>query len=87
MSPELTAALERAKGWWDRATPDERRAMIDAQRESWIRAMAPCEHGDPDWETCPECLARIFPDGRDSRSKPDRAETPQSGSVHDGAGR
>lgn len=18
---------------------------------------APCEHGDPDWETCPQCLA------------------------------
>lgn len=32
---------------------------LAAQRESWIRAMAPCEHGDPDWETCPHCLAAL----------------------------
>jgi CHAD domain-containing protein len=43
--------------------PPEERARIEAdelaaQRESWIRAMAPCEHGDPDWETCPHCLAQ-----------------------------
>ena len=33
--------------------------MYEAQRESFIRAMEPCEHGDYDWETCPECLARL----------------------------
>ena len=38
----------------------ERKELI-AQRESWVRGMAPCEHGDPDWETCPKCLDRIFP--------------------------
>ena len=37
----------------DRAALEARE--MQAQRESWIRAMAPCEHGDPDWETCPEC--------------------------------
>jgi hypothetical protein len=41
MKPEDRAALEAAE--------------IVAQRESWVRAMAPCEHGDPDWETCPKC--------------------------------
>lgn len=30
---------------------------LQAQRESWVRAMAPCEHGDPDWETCADCRA------------------------------
>lgn len=55
MSPELKAALEKAKNHI--MTPEE----IQAQRESFARGMAPCEHGDPDWETCPQCLARIFP--------------------------
>jgi hypothetical protein len=41
MPPGERAALER-----------EERA---AQRESWSRAEAPCEHGDPDWDTCPKC--------------------------------
>jgi len=54
----LQAAIERARVWWDEATPEQRKAMHDAQRESWIRGMAPCEHGDPDCETCPECLTR-----------------------------
>jgi len=30
-------------------------AMIEAQRQSWARAMAPCEHGVSDWEDCPAC--------------------------------
>lgn len=34
-------------------TPAER----EAQRESFARAMAPCEHGHRDWETCPACRA------------------------------
>lgn len=42
--------------------PAERAALeareIEAQRQSFIRAMAPCEHGDPDWETCPQCRAK-----------------------------
>jgi hypothetical protein len=42
------------------AMPPEERAKLEAeelaaQRESWIRAMEPCEHGDPDWETCLQC--------------------------------
>ena len=59
MTPDIAAMLaaietERA------AMPPEARAELEAreraaQRESWVRAMAPCEHGDPDWETCPKC--------------------------------
>ena len=40
-------------------SPEEKRAMFEAQRQSFIRAMAPCEHGDPDWETCPNCRAHL----------------------------
>lgn len=40
-------------------SPDEKQAMFEAQRQSFIRAMAPCEHGDPDWETCPRCLSAL----------------------------
>ena len=57
MSAELTIALERMRSWWDNATPEQQKSMHDAQRESWIRAMGPCEHGDFDWETCAECRA------------------------------
>jgi hypothetical protein len=49
MSPELREALDRLKGKKMSA------AELEAQRESWVRGMGPCEHGDPDWETCPEC--------------------------------
>lgn len=41
MTPEARAKLEA----------DE----LQAQRESWIRAMAPCEHGVADFEECAEC--------------------------------
>lgn len=51
MRSAMVAAGEKTR----RLTPEQKQAMYDAQRESFIRAMAPCEHGDPDWETCPEC--------------------------------
>ena len=57
MSPELEAALAKAREWEASASPEEIAAMWKAQRESWVRAFAPCEHGDYDWETCPECLS------------------------------
>lgn len=37
-------------------TPEE----IQAQRESWARAMAPCEHGVRDWEDCQDCRRRAL---------------------------
>ncbi|QCI93384.1 hypothetical protein [Novosphingobium sp. EMRT-2] len=60
MDPELERLLERAREWERNATPEEKKAMREAQRESFIRAMGPCEHGDYDWETCPQCLAKVF---------------------------
>ena len=53
---ELDELLAKANARYEAMTPDEKAAMHKAQRESFIRAMRPCEHGDPDWETCPECL-------------------------------
>lgn len=41
MTPKARAKLEK----------EERQA----QRESWVRGMAPCEHGVLDWETCAQC--------------------------------
>lgn len=41
--------------WWRTALAGEVEVMKQAQRESWVRAMAPCEHGEPDWETCLQC--------------------------------
>jgi hypothetical protein len=56
MTPELQAALDRAKDWWNTATPEQRAEMKRKQRESYIRAMTtPCPHGVLDFETCPEC--------------------------------
>ena len=59
---ELDAAMVRAREWERTATPEQKAAMLQAQRESWIRAFAPCEHGDPDWETCPKCRGWDTPD-------------------------
>jgi hypothetical protein len=41
MPPEVRAEVERRE--------------LEAQRESWIRAMAPCEHGVADFEECAKC--------------------------------
>ena len=58
---EMLAKIEAFRA----SLPPEGRARIEAeerieQRGSWVRAMAPCEHDDPDWETCPQCLERIY---------------------------
>lgn len=57
MDPKLKDAIAAAREWERTATSEEKAAMRQAQRESWIRAFAPCEHGVRDWETCPECRA------------------------------
>lgn len=34
-------------------------AEVEAQRQSWIRGMCtPCEHGELDFEQCPQCRGR-----------------------------
>lgn len=34
---------------------EQQAAMLQNQRESWVRANRPCEHGNIDFEQCPEC--------------------------------
>lgn len=53
---EMLDAIEAKRA----AMPPEERAELErreqeAQRESWIRAMAPCEHGVLDFEDCADC--------------------------------
>jgi hypothetical protein len=51
--PSLNEMLEAAQ--IHQMTPAE----IDEQRKSWARGMtARCEHGELDFEQCPECRAR-----------------------------
>ena len=54
----LDKLLREAVAKVDAMTPEEYAAMIDAQRKSWARSMAPCEHGVRDWETCPDCRVK-----------------------------
>jgi hypothetical protein len=59
MSDEIErrlADIERKRS----AMPPEERAELErreyqAQRESWVRAMGPCEHGVYDFEDCEQC--------------------------------
>lgn len=55
---ELDETLARAREWERTATPEQKAAMIEAQRQSWQRAFAPCEHGVVDWEECIACRWR-----------------------------
>jgi hypothetical protein len=34
----LDELIDKAKAWWDNATPEDREAMIAVQRASWLRA-------------------------------------------------
>lgn len=63
MSFDLAVWLARIKAERN-AMPEAERVALEAreqqaQRESWIRGMAPCEHGDSDWETCEQCLTNL----------------------------
>lgn len=55
---DLTTLLASAKAHVESMSPEERDAMLKAQAESWARGMAPCEHGNRDWEQCPKCRAK-----------------------------
>lgn len=54
-SPELLAALEESRIRYDAMTPEEKAEVDRKQRESWIRAFGPCDHGVLDFEECPQC--------------------------------
>lgn len=57
MSEELDRLLAWAKDWAAKATPAQLAKMRSEQRESFIRAFAPCPHGMVDFEECPGCIA------------------------------
>jgi len=54
-SQELEEALAKALRWEANATPQEKQAMREKQRQSWVKAFEPCEHGVADFETCSSC--------------------------------
>jgi hypothetical protein len=53
--PDLQTLLARSVAAYNAMTPEQRAVHDEAQRQSWARGMAPCEHGVADWETCPDC--------------------------------
>lgn len=52
--------VAQARDRYNNMSEEEKREHDQLQRESFIRGMGPCEHGDYDWETCPQCLQRIY---------------------------
>lgn len=58
----LDRLLAEAKRQVAAMTPKQYGEMIARQRESFVRAMTtPCEHGELDFEQCPECRATSQP--------------------------
>lgn len=60
---DLQSLIDASKARVAAMAPEERAAMYQAQRESFARAMAPCEHGVSDWEECPQCRSRTSKEG------------------------
>lgn len=53
---KLNRLLADAKRQVANMTPKQREEMFARQRESFVRAMTtPCEHGELDFEQCPQC--------------------------------
>lgn len=57
---DINTLLADAKRRVDAMTPDERDEMFRQQAASFARAMAPCEHGVADWETCQACRKKYM---------------------------
>lgn len=56
MDKNLKKLLEDAKKSVARMTPAEYAEMMEAQKQSFVRAMTtPCEHGMLDFEDCDKC--------------------------------
>lgn len=56
---KIIKALEEAVVRVKAMSPEQYEAMMEKQRQSWARGMAPCEHGVSDWETCADCRAQF----------------------------
>lgn len=52
---ELKALIAKSVERYAALSPEEKVAHDEAQRRSWARGMAPCEHGIADWEDCRDC--------------------------------
>jgi hypothetical protein len=62
MSRNLEQALAEAQARYKAMTPEQKAAMWKAQRESFARGMnTPCEHGELDFEQCPDCRGWNLP--------------------------
>lgn len=57
---DLEQRLSEARAKYDAMTPAEKVAMHEAQRQSFLRSLAPCEHGVSDWEDCEQCRDRAL---------------------------
>lgn len=55
---EWKELIDAAEARYQAMTPEQQEAMWKAQRESFVRGMAPCEHGIADFEDCPDCRAK-----------------------------
>jgi hypothetical protein len=56
----LKIAVEQAKAKLAAMSEEERQAMWQAQRESFVRGMTtPCEHGALDFEQCQQCRSPV----------------------------
>ena len=59
LSKRITEKLAEIEVYRASLPPEEREALESAelleQRASWVRAMAPCEHGERDFEQCMGC--------------------------------
>ena len=54
---DLERLIEQSKAVWADMTPEQQAEHRQAQRASFARGMAPCEHGKADWEQCGDCWA------------------------------
>lgn len=52
---ELNDLLRRSRDKVAAMSPEERKAMIEAQAHSYARSLQPCEHGTVDFEQCNDC--------------------------------
>lgn len=67
----LDELIEQAKAKVAAMSPVELAAMHQAQRESFVRAMQPCEHGIVDFEQCPDCRKGRLLDGIEHNAMPE----------------
>lgn len=55
---DINETLRKAKERMAQMSKEELDEMFKKQRESFARAMMPCEHGVYDFEDCPECRGK-----------------------------